>query len=198
MALRVLAALGASAILSGCVIDQYYDEPVREQPRAQQQQSRYPDQHYQTYRPQPQPAVAQPGRPPVDHGSTQQYRPQPLPDYHPRPIEREVQPPRHSDDGPRQPQPSTGHASRDQGNSASNTLLQQAAKARAQGDYARAQALAERAQSIAPQDAENYAELARIYRAQGDVNRARQMARRGLSVGSTNPHTLRELEQMSR
>lgn len=204
MAVRVFTALAACALLSGCVIDPYYDQPQPEQPRVKQSQSRYPNGHYQTYRPQPQPSAPaqQVGRPTVDD----RYRNQPAPDQRAaeREMERQMQRERYReqeiepDTGPSRPAPSTGRASRDQGNSASSALLQQAAQARAQGNYARAQSLAERAQSIAPQDAESYAELARIYRAQGDTNRAQQMARRGLSVGSTNPQTLRELQQLSR
>ena len=88
-----------------------------------------------------------------------------------------------------QPQPS--------GNAAVNSLLQQAAQARASGDLARAQTLAERAQSLAPRDAACYLELSRIYQQRGDQARARQMALRGLSVGGDDPAMRDQLERLS-
>jgi Flp pilus assembly protein TadD len=76
-------------------------------------------------------------------------------------------------------------------------LLQQAAQARAQGDFARAQILAERAQSLSPHEAQSYLELSRIYLNQGDKNRSRQMALRGLSVIRNDPATENQLQQLS-
>ncbi len=84
-----------------------------------------------------------------------------------------------------------------QANTAVVGLLQQAAQARAAGDYARAQSLAERAQTLAPHEARSYLELSRIYQDRGDRARSRQMALRGLSVVSNDPHTEYELQLLS-
>lgn len=81
-------------------------------------------------------------------------------------------------------------------NPAAANLLNEAAQARAQGDYARAQTLAERAQALAPQEARAYLELSRIYSQRGDSTHARQMATRGLSVVRDDPATERDLQQM--
>lgn len=82
-------------------------------------------------------------------------------------------------------------------NPAVGHLLQQAAQARAMGDYARAQTLAERAQGLAPHDARSYLELSRIYQARGDHVHARQMARRGLSVSDGDPELEYDLQLLS-
>lgn len=82
-------------------------------------------------------------------------------------------------------------------NPAAATLLNEAAQARAQGDNGRAQTLAERAQTIAPQEARTYLELSRIYAQRGDSAHAKQMAVRGLSVVHDDPTTERDLQQMS-
>jgi hypothetical protein len=76
-------------------------------------------------------------------------------------------------------------------------LLQQASQARAGGDFARAQTLAERAQTLAPHEAQSYLELSRIYQGRGDKARSRQMALRGLSVVSNDPNTEYELQLLS-
>jgi hypothetical protein len=76
-------------------------------------------------------------------------------------------------------------------------LLQQAAQARLQGDFARAQTLAERAQTLAPHEAQSYLELSRIYQDRGDKARSHQMALRGLSVVNNDPHTEYELQLLS-
>lgn len=76
-------------------------------------------------------------------------------------------------------------------------LLQQAAQARSQGDFARAQTLAERAQTLAPHEAQSYLELSRIYQDRGDKARSHQMALRGLSVVNNDPHTEYELQLLS-
>ena len=76
-------------------------------------------------------------------------------------------------------------------------LLQQAAQARSQGDFARAQTLAERAQTLAPHEAQSYLELSRIYQDRGDKARSRQMALRGLSVVNNDPRTEYELQLLS-
>ena len=81
-------------------------------------------------------------------------------------------------------------------NPAAANLLEDAAQARAQGDYTRAQTLAERAQTLAPQEARAYLELSRIYDQRGDTTRARQMAIRGLSVVRDDPSTERSLQQL--
>jgi hypothetical protein len=102
-------------------------------------------------------------------------------------------------------QPAASHTSNNQPDTAeqvqANTavagLLQQAAQARAAGDYARAQSLAERAQTLAPHEARSYLELSRIYQDRGDRARSRQMALRGLSVVSNDPHTENELQLLS-
>jgi hypothetical protein len=83
------------------------------------------------------------------------------------------------------------------GNAAVNTLLQQAAQARAHGDYDRAQTLAERAQTLAPRDAQSYLELSRLHRDRGDKQRSRQMALRGLSVVQDDPATENALQLLS-
>lgn len=77
------------------------------------------------------------------------------------------------------------------------SLLQQAAQARAAGDFSRAQTLAERAQALAPREAQSYLELARIYQARGDNARARQMALRGLSVVDNDEASRYELQLLS-
>lgn len=94
--------------------------------------------------------------------------------------------------------PAASHvAPRPPANTAVASLLQQASQARANGDYARAQTLAERAQTLQPRDASSYLELSRIYQARGDAARSRQMALRGLSVAdpadSGMQHALRSL-----
>lgn len=76
-------------------------------------------------------------------------------------------------------------------------LLQQAAQARSQGDFARAQTLAERAQTLAPHEAQSYLELSRIYQDRGDKARSHQMALRGLSVVNNDPNTEYELQLLS-
>lgn len=81
-------------------------------------------------------------------------------------------------------------------NPAAANLLEDAAQARAQGDYTRAQTLAERAQTLAPQEARAYLELSRIYEQRGDTTRARQMAIRGLSVVRDDPSTEYSLQQL--
>lgn len=104
---------------------------------------------------------------------------------------------------PQQPAPShtTSTQPDNTGQAPANTavagLLQQAAQARAAGDYARAQSLAERAQTLAPHEARSYLELSRIYQDRGDRARSRQMALRGLSVVSNDPHTEYELQLLS-
>ena len=75
-------------------------------------------------------------------------------------------------------------------NPAAANLLEDAAQARAQGDYTRAQ-------TLAPQEARAYLELSRIYEQRGDTTRARQMAIRGLSVVRDDPSTERNLQQLS-
>lgn len=82
-------------------------------------------------------------------------------------------------------------------NPAVGGLLNSAAQARAQGDFARAQTLAERAQALEPHEAQSYLELARIYQSRGDKSRARQMALRGLSVVNNDPNTQYELQLLS-
>lgn len=82
-------------------------------------------------------------------------------------------------------------------NPAVASLLQQAAQARAAGDHARAQTLAERAQGLAPRDSRSYLELSRIYRDRGDHARSRQMALRGLSVADNDPAVRYELQLLS-
>lgn len=76
-------------------------------------------------------------------------------------------------------------------------LLQQATQARAKGDFARAQTLAERAQTLAPHEARSYLELSRIYQERGDNARSRQMALRGLSVVGNDPETEQQLQLLS-
>jgi len=106
---------------------------------------------------------------------------------------------------PQRPQPAPESATpthqdapaQDAENPAVAGLLQQAAQARAQGDFARAQTLAERAQALAPHEAQSYLELSRIYQERGDKARSRQMALRGLSVVSNDPHTEYELQLLS-
>jgi hypothetical protein len=108
---------------------------------------------------------------------------------------------------PQRPQPATSSPSptptrpdaavQDARNPAVNGLLQHAAQARTQGDFTRAQTLAERAQALEPHEAQSYLELARIYQERGDRNRARQMALRGLSVVENDPQTRYELELLS-
>lgn len=83
-------------------------------------------------------------------------------------------------------------------NTAAATLLQQASQARAAGDMARAQSLAERAQGLAPRDGYSYLELARIHQARGDNRRARQMALRGLPLAGDDSALRAALEQLSR
>lgn len=82
-------------------------------------------------------------------------------------------------------------------NPAVASLLNSAAQARAAQDYAKAQALAERAQAMAPQEARTYLELSRIYAQRGDAVQAQQMARRGLSVVHDDPATEFDLQQLS-
>ena len=95
------------------------------------------------------------------------------------------------------PEPQPEAAPRPIQNPAAANLLEDAAQARAQGDYTRAQTLAERAQTLAPQEARAYLELSRIYEQRGDTTRARQMAIRGLSVVRDDPSTERNLQQLS-
>jgi hypothetical protein len=76
-------------------------------------------------------------------------------------------------------------------------LLQQAAQARAAGDFSRAQTLAERAQGLEPRQAHSYLELAKIYRDRGDNNRSRQMALRGLQYADDDAALQEELRLLS-
>ncbi|HQQ63580.1 MAG TPA: hypothetical protein PLF22_08395 [Pseudomonadales bacterium] len=76
-------------------------------------------------------------------------------------------------------------------------LLQQAAQARAAGDFARAQTLAERAQGLEPRQAHSYLELSKIYRDRGDNARSRQMALRGLQYADDDPALQDELHLLS-
>lgn len=104
--------------------------------------------------------------------------------------------------GPRYPRPPAGMPPPDttphpSSNVAVASLLQQAAQARAAGDFSRAQTLAERAQALAPREAQSYLELARIYQARGDNARARQMALRGLSVVDNDDASRYELQLLS-
>jgi tetratricopeptide (TPR) repeat protein len=82
-------------------------------------------------------------------------------------------------------------------NPAVGGLLHSAAQARSQGNFDRAQTLAERAQALEPHEAQSYLELARIYQTRGDKARARQMALRGLSVVNNDPNTQYELQLLS-
>lgn len=107
---------------------------------------------------------------------------------------------RHRLPPPASSQPVTAHPetpARESANPAVAGLLQQAAQARAKGDFTRAQTLAERAQTLAPHEARSYLELARIYQERGDSARSRQMALRGLSVVSDDPDTESQLQLLS-
>ncbi len=64
--------------------------------------------------------------------------------------------------------------------SAYRPLLDKAAYAATQGDYAQALALLERAQRIEPSSGEIYLNLAKTYRAKGDLAMAQATAERGL------------------
>jgi hypothetical protein len=108
--------------------------------------------------------------------------------------------PRHQPSQPASSQPAAPHPdapARESTNPAVAGLLQQAAQARAKGDFARAQTLAERAQTLAPHEARSYLELSRIYQERGDSARSRQMALRGLSVVSNDPDTEQQLQLLS-
>ncbi len=122
--------------------------------------------------------------------ASSQRRPVPIQEMH-RPAPASAQRPsaHYPDD--------TGSQPRTSSNSGAASLLQQAAQARAAGNYARAQTLAERAQTLEPRQGYSYLELARIYREQGDISRSRQMALRGLSVAGGDPALQRELQELS-
>ncbi len=82
-------------------------------------------------------------------------------------------------------------------NSGVATLLQQASQSRMAGDLARAQALAERAQTLEPRQGHSYLELARIYQAKGDTARAKQMSLRGLSFAGDDAALTQSLQVFS-
>lgn len=107
---------------------------------------------------------------------------------------------RHPSSQPASSQPGYAHPdspAQDSANTAVAGLLQQAARARANGDFARAQTLAERAQTLAPHEARSYLELSRIYQERGDSARSRQMALRGLSVVGNDPEIEQQLQLLS-
>lgn len=121
---------------------------------------------------------------------------------HPAPVKQATPrtstlPTDNQDTPPAPPSPDTGYSAPGYGNTAVDTLLRQAAQARAAGEYVRAQTLAERAQALAPRDAHSYLELSRIHHARGDKQRSRQMALRGLSVVGDDPATEAALQLLS-
>lgn len=93
--------------------------------------------------------------------------------------------------------PSIRHEPHASSNSGVASLLEQAAQARAAGDFTRAQTLAEPAQGLEPRQAHSYLELAKIYRDRGDNNRSRQMALRGLQYADDDPALQEELHLLS-
>lgn len=98
---------------------------------------------------------------------------------------------------PPAPTPANSEAIETSSNSGVATLLQQAQEALAMGDSSRAQALAERAQALAPRQPHSYLELAKIYQQRGDNHRARQMALRGLPFTAENSPLQHALQQFN-
>ena len=124
--------------------------------------------------------------------SAHSHRPVPVRDMN-HPVTHDVTPANPQPYNSLQPH-TAPHAS---SNSGVASLLQQAAQARAAGDFAKAQTLAERAQGLEPRQAHSYLELARIYQARGDNARSRQMALRGLQFSDDDPALQQALHLLS-
>lgn len=75
-------------------------------------------------------------------------------------------------------------------------LLDDAAQARASGDYRAAQGSLQRAQRIAPRDPAVYYSLAETHMEQEDYNLAEQVALKGVSVAQGNPYQSQRLWQL--
>ncbi len=142
-------------------------------------------------------APSQAPRAPVeDRGTEAEARPSPRQTAPQAPSEPAVATPL-PDSGPAAtPGPSPAPAPQPQQSPAVVALLSDAEQSRNAGDYRAAQGSLQRAQRIAPRDAEVYYSLAVTHMELEDFDLAEQVALKGVSVAQNNAYQLRRLWQL--